>query len=111
MSDKQEIYKIMLMRAIPHIRNVQSSSMFTKALDKSCYQEAELVHNLYVSILIPEFIEHDIWFLNYQARRYYEQPKSVRSNYYEAQCSSITELFNLIPENMKGGLLWAGPNS
>ncbi len=30
--------------------------------------EAEFRHNLYVTILEPEFVDHDIWFLNDQAR-------------------------------------------
>jgi len=109
MSRKQEIYTELLFWALPAIRNTQSGSALQKALDKSSYQEAEFVHTLQHSILEPEFVDNDIHFLNFQARNYFENGKC--SNPYQAQITLVNELFNLVPENLRGELLWQGPNS
>jgi hypothetical protein len=37
------------------------------------YELAEFVHNLYVSLLEADFTDHDIHFLNYQARSFFER--------------------------------------
>lgn len=50
--NKNEIYVKMLLLAIPYIRNVQSHK---GRADRSCYYEAELVHNLAYTILTPAF--------------------------------------------------------
>jgi len=73
MSRKQEIYSDMLWWALPYIRNVQTRSWLVRARDRSCYFEAELVHNLPNSLLEPEFGDHDIWFLNHQAKWFTEK--------------------------------------
>lgn len=101
----------MLFWAVPHIRNVQTNSMLTKAFDKSCYEEAELVHNLHVSILEPEFIDHDIWFLNHQARSYMNRAEASKSPCFNAQRELIKELFSLVPDSMQSSLEWNGPTS
>jgi hypothetical protein len=111
MSRKQEIYQELLFWAIPHIRNTQTQSMLAKAFDKSCYEEVELVHNLQVSILEPEFLDHDIHFLNCQARNYTERAAQSNSPCYGAQCTLIEELINLVPEPMRNKLEWSGPES
>lgn len=111
MSRKQEIYQEMLFWAVPYIRNIQTHSFISKAFNKSCYEEAELVHNIHVSILEPEFIDHDIHFLNYQARSYFEQAESTGTPCFSAQCRLIAELFALVPVNMRGDLQWQGPIS
>ena len=66
MSRKQEIYADMLLLAIPLVRNVQTWPLYRRlSTSHLCYCEAELVHNLPYSILIPEVVEHDIHFSQY----------------------------------------------
>lgn len=72
-SRKQEIYKEFLFWSLPLVRNVQTQSWWAHLRrSKLCYNEVELVHNLYISILDADFIEHDIHFLNFQAKEFYE---------------------------------------
>ena len=111
MSRKQDIYTEMLFWAIPYIRNVQTYSMFRKAFDKSCYAEADLVHNLQVSILESDFVAHDIHFLNVQARYYIESYTRHKSVCYGAQKKLISELFKLVPIEFQDKLEWQGPES
>ena len=99
----------MLLWAIPHIRNVQSQSWWRKALNRSCEFEAELVHNLHVSILEEDFVNHDIWFLNAQARFYLEHCNSQISLNYERHQELIVELFTLVPHTFRSKLQWNGP--
>jgi len=68
-----------------------------------------LIHNLPVSICEPEFVEHDIWFLNTQARTYCHECSAERSNLYLEQVKRIRELFSLVPETMRSKLSWEGP--
>lgn len=99
----------MLLWAIPHIRNVQSQSWWRKALNRSCEFEAELVHNLHVSILEEDFVNHDIWFLNAQARFYVEHCNPQVSLNYERHQQLIAELFTLVPPTFRSKLQWSGP--
>lgn len=70
---KNEIYVKMLGLALPYIRNLQRLEKKEKILNLSCYLEAELVHNLTVTILNKNFTEHNIWFLNNKAKCYVEE--------------------------------------
>lgn len=54
-------------------------------------------------------VDHDIWFLNVQARTYCEQCDEIRSPLYRENVECIKELFGLVPEELKGKLDWAGP--
>ncbi|WP_198431391.1 hypothetical protein [Snodgrassella alvi] len=60
--DKREIYIEMLYWALPHIRNLQTHNMLKKALDKSCYLGAQLVHNLPLKLLNSDFDESNVHF-------------------------------------------------
>ncbi|WP_437215262.1 zinc ABC transporter substrate-binding protein [Pectobacterium sp. LFLA-215] len=104
--NKNEIYVKMLILAIPYIRNVQSHKGRT---DRSCYHEAELVHNLAYTILTPDFEDHDIYFLNNQARYYIENCSDDISIAYSGQKELISSLFEMVPQEMKSKLLWEGP--
>jgi hypothetical protein len=77
---------------------------------RALYVEAEFIHNLYVSILEPEFVRHDVWFLNHQARWYLENADPTFNPYFYANRDSIRELFQLVPETMRAELEWAGPS-
>ena len=109
MSRKQEIYTELLFWSLPTIRNIQSRSAWIKARDKSCYQEAEFVHTLHSSILEPEFVDNDIYFLNHQARTYFKNGNC--SIAYNAQIELLNELFSLVPKELKNELVWQGPSS
>lgn len=109
MSRKQEIYKEMLLWSLSYIRNVQSRSWWRKAFDRSCFEEAELTHNLHASILAEEFTKHDIHFLNNQARRYCDKAKKTGTPNYKVHRVLIKELFELVPEDMRSELKWKGP--
>ncbi|EPT7033961.1 zinc ABC transporter substrate-binding protein [Cronobacter malonaticus] len=106
---KNEIYIKMLSLSLPYIRNIQSLDVKDKGRDVSCFFEAELVHNLMHSLLVAEFTEHDIWFLNNQAKYYCEKCTDDISLNYSQQVEYIKELFKLVPESLKPKLQWKGP--
>ncbi len=103
-SRKQEIYKDMTSRAVILIRNLQTSSILMKAISKTSYYEAELVHNLSISMLNADFEEHDVWFLNNQAAWYLRNCSESNSINYNAHKKDIYELFDLVPIELKSGL-------
>jgi len=106
---KSHLYVKMLSLSLAYIRNIQSQSEEIKGKDVSCCLEAELVHNLTTSLLSPDFSEHDIWFLNHQAKYYYERcDGDLSPNYYE-HLKCIKALFELVPDALKVGLSWHGP--
>ena len=78
--------------------------------DRSCYYETELVHNLPVSMYEPDFAEHDIWFLNVQARAYCRQCSAAVSALYPQQVGRIRKLFALVPEDLRPKLQWSDPS-
>ncbi|TKK33432.1 zinc ABC transporter substrate-binding protein [Pseudomonas sp. CFBP13528] len=106
---KNEIYIKMLSLALSYIRNTQTLDERIKGKDRSCYFEAELVHNLSSSFLSSEFFEHDIWFLNHQAKYYFDNcSDDISPNYWE-HLKLIRALFELVPDTLKAKLLWVGP--
>jgi hypothetical protein len=106
---KNEIYIRMLSLTLPYIRNIQMMDPKEKGRDLSCYFEAELVHNLTHTLLTPEFSEHDLWFLNNQARDYSENCSDDISPNYIQHIEYIKELFKIVPENLRPKLVWRGP--
>ncbi len=109
MMSKNEIYVGMLAVALPYIRNIQSLDGKDKGNDVSCYFEAELIHNLTHTLLIAQFTEHDIWFLNHQSKYYYDNCNEDISPNYNKHIEYIRELFKLVPEELKNKLEWTGP--
>ncbi|MHA7844767.1 zinc ABC transporter substrate-binding protein [Serratia sp. D1N4] len=106
---KNEIYVKMLSLSLPYIRNVQSLDKREKGRDTSCYFEAELLHNITHTLLIPDFMEHDIWFLNNQAKYYFEKCNDDISPNYNQHIDYIKMLFKMVPDNLRSKLLWKGP--
>lgn len=106
---KNEIYIKMLSLALPYIRNIQSLGKKEKGQDTSCYFEAELVHNLMQTLLISDFVEHDVWFLNNQAKYYFEKCSEDISPNYNQQVEYIKSLFKMVPDSLTTKLLWQGP--
>jgi hypothetical protein len=107
MSPKQEIYRELLRTTLPHIRSVLNLPFWRRLRHKALYEEAELVHNLWPSLFEPEFIDHDVWFLNSQAKSYYQRARS--SPLYPQHVALIRELFAFVPDRCRPQLHWAGP--
>ena len=106
MSPKQEIYQEMLRHVLPGLRNGYAPRPWWISIRRSpwYYYDAELVHNLWVSLFEEDFIDHDIWFLNVQAKWYYENAKGTQN--YRPLCELITELFSLVPTHFHNKLKW-----
>jgi hypothetical protein len=106
---KQVVYREMLHCTLPHLRNISTWPWWRRLRDRSASYEAELVHNLPVSMFDPEFGEQDIWFLNAQARTYCRECSPDLSRLYPEQVKRIRELFSLIPPPLRTKLQWDGP--
>ena len=109
MINKQAIYQDILRRTSPHLRNVTTLSWWRRLRDRSAYFETELLHNLWPSLFEPGFVEHDIWFLNAQAKVYYEECSERLSPLYADNVKCIKELFELVPDRFRDRLKWSGP--
>jgi hypothetical protein len=110
MSRKQEIYRELLQFGLPWLRGVRSLRWWQSARRQAFYEEAEFLHNLYVSIPEPEFVNHDIWFLNHRARLFLTDADPKHIPCYDHHLCLIRELFALVPERLKGKLAWQGPD-
>jgi hypothetical protein len=104
MSPKQAIYRDILFWTLPHLRNVASQRWWRRVRDQSAYYEAELVHNLPISMYEPEFTDHDIWFLNAQANFYIRNCSASISPLYPEQSRRLLELRTLVPDLLKSKL-------
>ncbi|RYD84143.1 MAG: zinc ABC transporter substrate-binding protein [Verrucomicrobiaceae bacterium] len=109
LSPKQEVYFEMLRRTLLHLRSIAEQSWWRRLQDRSAYYETELIHNLPVSLFEPEFVAHDIWFLNVQARSYCAECNPQISGLYLQQTKLIRELISLVPGHLRDKLEWAGP--
>jgi len=107
MSPKQEIYRELLRTTLPYIRNMQSRPFWRRWRDRTVFEEAELIHNIWPSLFEPEFTDHDIWFLNAHAESYFGEAHF--SPLYPQHVALIRELFALVPEVLRSRLLWSGP--
>src|SRR5713101_1264294 len=108
---KQKIYNEILEKVLPFMRNIQRHSAWHRFRYGSFYPEMELVHNMHRILVLPEFTEHDVHWLNSQARIFVELGNNPVHGFYEAITASISELFTLVPEPLKNKLTWAGPTS
>lgn len=118
MSRKQEIYREILSRALPGARNCLSRFREVRPLRlmwpreqrvwRQAYQVAEFVHSIYFLILDEEFTRHDIHFLNFNARWFFERADK-HSCFHPLFALYIQELFAEVPEAMRSQLDWPGP--
>ncbi len=119
MTRKQEIYREMLSCSLPASRNALSrlhgwnplrlfQSRYRRFI-KSSYELAELTHNLYETVADEDFRDHDIWFLNHQARSFYDQNNEQTCYSYSTMVNYIQELFKIVPEELRDKLDWEGP--
>src|SRR6266850_3751811 len=109
MSRKQKLYLEIFNRILPFMRNIQTHSAWRRLRYGSFYPETELVHNLPRLLLFPDFTEYDIHWLDCQARIFFERGNNPLHGYHEPITSCISELFDLVPENLKPRLTWTGP--
>jgi hypothetical protein len=110
MSRKQEIYREFLQCGLPLLRGMRYFRWWQTSRRQALYVEAEFLHNLYITILEPEFVDHDIWFLNCQAKWFLTHADPRHVAYYYHHQDLIRELFTLVPERLQGKLEWAGPD-
>jgi hypothetical protein len=110
-SRKQEIYKEMLRWGLPYIRDVQAKGAWQRMNDRSCFLEAQLLHSLPNSILDEGFTDNDLWFLNHHARMYLKEGSPGIARNYDYHRKLITELFTLVPPDLRGKLQWQGPEA
>lgn len=97
-SRKQEIYRELLADSISYCRNLASGSPVSKAFDKSSFVELQFVHSIPESILQPDFVDHDLWFLNHQARVFIFNADESRTPNYSKYRRRIIELLGLLDE-------------
>jgi hypothetical protein len=100
----------MLTTVLPWVRNVQTWRWWTRLRERSVRWDSELVHNLPTSILEPDFTDHDLWFLNWQARAYYRGCSSDVSPNYDAKVAAVRRLSALVPDELRDRPEWRGPD-
>jgi len=107
-SPKQQIYSEILRTTLIYLRNFESLPFWRRWRDRSAYEEAE-IHNLWPTLLEPEFTQHDLWFLSCQAESYCRRARC--SPLYDQHVALIRELFAVVPESLRSDLRWNGPSA
>ena len=108
---KQILYLKILERILPFMRNIQTHSSWHRFRYAAFYPETELVHNLPRLLMLPEFTEYDVYWLNSQSRIFAKDGDNPIHGFYEPIMANIAELFSLVPESLKAKLQWEGPQS
>ncbi|TKY80345.1 hypothetical protein EDI29_21570 [Pectobacterium polonicum] len=106
---KNEIYIDILQVTLPHLRMVAQSSFLRKIRDRSAVYETQLIHGFYILLSHEEFKNDDIYFLNHHCRYYYENCNSKISMLYNDHLKSFSDLFSIVPDNLRENLEWEGP--
>ncbi|UUE36460.1 hypothetical protein L0Y26_00365 [Pectobacterium aroidearum] len=107
---KNEIYIDILQVTLPHLRMVAQSSFLRKIRDRSAIYETQLIHGFYSLLSHEEFKNDDIYFLNHHCRYYYENCNSNISMLYNDHLKSFSDLFSIVPDDLREKLEWEGPN-
>ncbi|EBS7636841.1 hypothetical protein CDR68_24560 [Salmonella enterica] len=107
---KIDIYSEMLWRSLSYIRGMQTCSFISKGMDKTCYMEAELLHDVSKYLSDENMNAGDVKFLNYNARFYLENATPHNYPNYESHKKNILLLFNIVPDELQKNLEW-NPNS
>jgi hypothetical protein len=103
-SRKQEIYRDILLWVLPQMRSLPTFGDWFWGRGGRVHRLAQLVHDLPVTILEPEFGDHDLWFLNKHARYYFKRgTPDLRIQ------DHVAELFRIVPDDLRHKLEWAGP--
>jgi len=109
MTRKQKIYYDIMEWMLPFMRNIQTHSAWHRFRYGSFYPEMELVHNMHRILVLPEFTEYDVHWLNSQAKIFVERGDNPVHALHETITALIAELFTLVPEPLKSKLTWTGP--
>jgi hypothetical protein len=109
MSQKQIVYREILKRGLPYLRKVFSLQGGNVEAKEALSAELEFIHNIPISILDPDFIEHDLWFLNHQAKTFFSSPLAKYSPNYNVYVALIRTLFDEVPSEYRNRLSWSGP--
>jgi len=104
---KQKLYYEILEMLLPALRNIQQHPAWRRIAYGAFYPEMELVHNLHRILIIPEFTEYDVHWLNSQARIFVERGKNPAHGCYKPIASKISEVFRLVPEDLRQKLTWS----
>jgi len=107
-SEKQKLYLDILDMVLPYLRGVQTHGWWRRIRYGSFYAESELVHNLPRLLLHPDIQERDVHWLNAQARIFVDQGRRDFP-FYPMICDDIRKLFELVPSELRKGLIWNGP--
>jgi hypothetical protein len=110
LDSKKQVYSKMLSTALIYLRAHAARPWYRRMFDRWTYYEVELLHNLPVCMFEENFVAHDIWFLNHQAKYYCELKDHRLRPLYAIQAPLISRLFALVPEEMRGQLEWNGPS-
>ena len=110
MSRKQEVYVEIMDVILPYMRNIQRDNLIRRIAHGTFYPELELVHNLGRGLLNEAWTQHDVRWINTQARIYIERGNKTLP-FYPKVCSCIIELVDMVPEDLKYLLNWCGPSS
>jgi hypothetical protein len=87
--------------------SLQTYSAWQRFKRGSLQFETELVHNLPRRLLMAEFDEHNVSWLNSQARIYVTRGRADKDEFYESIVAGIAELCALVPEKLRKQLFWA----
>ena len=116
MTRKQELYIMLIKAGFVFIRNQQSLCLNPwwrvppwrwRKRGRGSYLVAQFLHNIPDLVFESEFSKRDIRFLN-SAKAFFEQAEPS-SFMYGTFFSPVRQIFNLVPENLKNQLSWAGP--
>jgi hypothetical protein len=108
---KQKLYFDILERILPFMRNIQTHTRWARFRYGSFYPEMELVHNMHRLLVMPEFTEYDVHWLNSQARIFVERGENPVHGFYEPVRACIKQLFALVPDPLRSQLRWSGPDN
>jgi hypothetical protein len=111
-SEKQKVYLDILEFVLPYLRSIQTNGILRRLRHRTFYfyQEIELVHNLPRLLVIPEFEEYDVHWLNTQARNFVLRGRKDFP-FYQRVCDDIRTLFALLPDDLRQKLIWNGPET
>jgi len=107
-SEKQRRYLNILEWVLPYARSLETHTFIRRIRDGTFYPELELVHNLPRLLVVPEFQEFDVHWLNTQARIFFDRGRKD----YPCRAAILDELkalFAILPDTYRSQLRWSGP--
>jgi hypothetical protein len=106
MSRKQEIYAEMIWLGFVALRAICGSGASVGWDRQECEQGwsvANLLHNASGSILLPEYTDNDINFINLAIPHYLEGPQGIFEHEF---CRLLIEFHDLVPDELRAQITW-----